>query len=122
LRYRFIAFVLTPLFGLSACSILPQMPGGFNQIDSGDIRIYHTGDTPARAYELVSVVNGESCQRQFNGEPASDNKAIQALRVDAVRFKAHAVIKTQCFSLKPKADSICYSEVSCVGRAIRWRD
>jgi len=72
--------------------------------------------------QLVSVVNGESCQRQFNGEPASDNKAIQALRVDAVRFKAHAVIETQCFSLKPQADSICYSEVSCVGRAIRWRD
>lgn len=122
MRYRFIAFVLTSLFGLSACSILPQMSGGSHQIDSGNVEVYRGDNKPSRAYELVSIVNGESCQRQFKGEEASDNDAIQVLREDAVRFNAHAVIGTQCFSFKPEADSICYSEVSCVGRAIQWRD
>ncbi|WP_244213098.1 Rcs stress response system protein RcsF [Idiomarina ramblicola] len=122
MRYRFIAFVLTPLFGLSACSILPQMAGGSHQVDSGDIKIYRAGETPSRAYELISIVNGESCQRQFEGPKASNDDAIRELQTDAVQFKAHAIIGTQCFSLKPGADSICYSEVSCVGRAIQWRD
>lgn len=122
MRYRFIAFVLTPLFGLSACSILPQMSGGSHQIDSGDIKIYRGDEKPSRAYELISIVNGESCQRQFKGAEASANDAVQVLQEDAARFKAHAVIGTQCFSFKPEADSICYSEVSCVGRAIQWRD
>ncbi|MFS6536042.1 Rcs stress response system protein RcsF [Idiomarina loihiensis] len=122
MRYRFIAFVLTPLFGLSACSILPQMSGGFNQIDSGDVEVYRGDNKPSRAYELISIVNGESCQRKFRGAEASANDAVQALREDAARFKAHAIIGAQCFSFKPEADSICYSEVSCVGRAIQWRD
>ncbi|MCK7460063.1 Rcs stress response system protein RcsF [Idiomarina aminovorans] len=122
MRYRLIALVLTPLLGLSACSILPQMAGQSYQIDSGDISVYRTDNPPGQAYELISVVNGESCQRQFNGSKASNEDAIRALRADAVQFKAHAVIDTQCFSLKPAADSICYSEVSCVGRAIQWRD
>ncbi|NWO02541.1 MAG: hypothetical protein HLX52_06250 [Idiomarinaceae bacterium] len=98
------------------------MSGGFNQIDSGDVEVYRGDNKPSRAYELISIVNGESCQRQFKGAKASANDAVQALQEDAARFKAHAVIGTQCFSFKPEADSICYSEVSCVGRAIQWRD
>ncbi|MDV6315418.1 hypothetical protein [Idiomarina sp. HP20-50] len=122
MRYRFIAFVLTPLLALPACSILPQMAGGFNKIDSGDIGIYREGNQPSRAYELISIVNGESCQRKFEGPKASDEEAIKALKIDAMQFEAHAIVAAQCFSLKPQADSICYTEVSCVGRAIQWRD
>ncbi|MDV6326620.1 Rcs stress response system protein RcsF [Idiomarina sp. PL1-037] len=98
------------------------MSGGSHRIDSGDIEIYRDDDKPSRAYELISIVNGESCQRQFKGAEASANDAVKTLREDAARFKAHAVISTQCFSFKPEADSICYSEVSCVGRAVQWRD
>lgn len=122
MRYRFIAFVLTPLFTLSGCSILPQMAGSFNQTDVGDISIYREGNPPSRSYELISIVNGESCQRQFEGPKASDEEAIKALKLDALTFEAHAIMATQCFSLKPEADSICYTEVSCVGHAIQWRD
>jgi len=98
------------------------MSGGYNQIDSDDIEIYRDDNTPSRSFDLISIVNGESCQRQFEGAKASDNDAIQSLQLDAIQFKADAIIGTQCFSLKPQADSICYSEVSCVGRAIQWRD
>lgn len=120
MRYPLIALTLTSLFGLSACSLLSELPQNSSMFGSRSIDTY--SDTPATAYELISVVNGESCQRRFEGPPASNRVAIKALQADAQRFGADAVINTQCFSLKPDADSACYTEVSCVGRAIQWRD
>ena len=119
---RFPLFIALPLLTLTGCSILPGGSSSPMNWSSHSADIYRQGNLPSSNYEVISVVNGESCQRKFRGAEASANDAVEALREDAVRFKAHAIIGAQCFSFKPEADSICYSEVSCVGRAIQWRD
>lgn len=111
-----------PLITLTGCSILPGNPGSPMSWSSHSVDIYQMGDSPSANYEIVSVVNGESCQREYKANPASEPDALKALKTDAARFKANAIIEAQCFHLKPDADSVCYSEVSCVGRAIQWRD
>lgn len=119
---RFPLFIALPLLTLTGCSILPGGSGSSMNWSLHSADIYRLGNLPNSNYEVVSVVNGESCQREYKAAPASESDALKALRTDAARFEADAVVETQCFNLKPDADSICYSEVSCVGRAIQWVD
>ncbi|SDF48126.1 RcsF protein [Idiomarina zobellii] len=119
---RFPLFIALPLLTLTGCSILPGGSSSPMNWSSHSADIYRQGNLPSSNYEVISVVNGESCQREYKAAPASESDALKALRADAARFEADAVIETQCFNLKPDADSICYSEVSCVGRAIQWVD
>jgi len=117
-----LLIVSIPLITLTGCSILPSSSGSPVSWSPHSADIYRLGSLPSSNYKMVSIVNGESCQREYKADPASESEALKALRADAARFKADAIIETQCFHLKPDADSICYSEVSCAGRAIQWVD
>ncbi|EKE84894.1 Rcs stress response system protein RcsF [Idiomarina xiamenensis] len=87
-----------------------------------NIDVYMNDETPDRAFKLLSIVTGESCQAAKNQPPANASDAKQALRSEAYRFKADAVVYTQCFDLSSRSDNYCYSKMACFGQAVGWQN
>lgn len=88
---------------------------------SRSIDIYDRNDEPNKAYKVVSIITGDSCQRSRNDPPASAEEGRQQLRQQAHQFKADAIISAQCYSLPPDDEDICYSRFTCFGEAVQWR-
>jgi len=72
--------------------------------------------------KVLSVVTGDSSQTRMDQPAASNQQALQFLREDAARFGAQAIIDHQCYQLPKTADSQCYTQVSCFGKAVLLTD
>lgn len=86
-------------------------------VDADDVDIIER-DNNAH-YSLLSIVTGDSCQKRLDQPKASEQSARALLRADAARFAADAIIDSQCFALPKTADSSCYTQVSCFGKAVK---
>lgn len=89
-------------------------------VDAADIRIYQ--QQPSLSMKLLSVVTGDSCQNRIDQPAASIAQAQQSMRMDAARFYADAVVASQCYALPKTANSSCYTQVSCFGKAVKMTD
>ncbi|RUO77283.1 hypothetical protein CWI81_02005 [Idiomarina seosinensis] len=84
--------------------------------DPNDIDVLTNADS--RNYRLLSIVTGDSCQLRLDQPPASQQQAIQSMRIDAARFGAQAIIENHCYQLPSTRHSSCYTQVSCFGKAV----
>lgn len=89
-------------------------------VDAGDISIYQ--QQPSLSMELLSIVTGDSCQKRVDQPVASIAQAQQSMRMDAARFYADAIVASQCYQLPKTANSSCYTQVSCFGKAVKVKD
>jgi len=89
---------------------------------SRNMTVIKRDENVGQAYEIQSIVTGDSCQRSRKDPPASNNDALQKMREQAYRFKAEAIIDAQCYPLPADSDDFCYSRVTCFGQAVQWRN
>ncbi|MGL4612900.1 MAG: Rcs stress response system protein RcsF [Shewanella sp.] len=84
---------------------------------AADVTLYEGDKLPKGHYELKGLVQGESCQADANGVPASLSEARTEARRAAADQGANGIIIKQCVMFEEAAQG-CISRALCVGQAI----
>ncbi|MGI2025404.1 Rcs stress response system protein RcsF [Shewanella glacialipiscicola] len=85
---------------------------------ASDVVLYEGDALPKGHYELKGLVQGESCQADLNGAPASLADARTEARRNAADKGANGIIIKQCVIFEEAAQG-CISRALCVGQAIK---
>ncbi|MCG9696168.1 Rcs stress response system protein RcsF [Shewanella sp. Isolate11] len=88
-----------------------------NYFKVGDVVVYQNNQHPTGAYELKSLVEGESCQEKPNDVPASIADARTNARRAAAELGANGLIIKSCV-LFEEATNACITNAICIGQAI----
>ncbi|WP_220755588.1 MULTISPECIES: Rcs stress response system protein RcsF [Shewanella] len=80
--------------------------------------LYKDGERPKGAFEIVGLVEGESCQETEDGVPANIADARTEARKKAVELGANGLIVKKCLLTEQK-NNTCYTQAFCVGQAIK---
>ena len=84
----------------------------------GGVVLYKEGERPKGAFEIVGLVEGESCQESEDGVPANIADARTQARKKAVELGANGLIVKKCLLTEQKTNT-CYTQAFCVGQAIK---
>ncbi|EKT4485958.1 MULTISPECIES: Rcs stress response system protein RcsF [Shewanella] len=76
------------------------------------------GSRPTGQYEVLGLVEGNACQSELDGVPASMADARTEARRAAADMKANGLIIKNCVETQEAAAG-CYTSAMCVGQAIR---
>jgi RcsF protein len=82
------------------------------------VELYIDGASPKGPYEIVGLVEGESCQETESGVPANIADARTQARKKAVELGANGLIVKKCLLTEQKTNT-CYTQAFCVGQAIK---
>lgn len=85
---------------------------------ASDVILYEGDTLPKGHYELKGLVEGESCQADTNGAPASLADARTEARRNAADKGANGIIIKQCVIFEEAAQG-CISRALCVGQAVK---
>ena len=85
---------------------------------ASDVVLYEGDALPKGHYELKGLVQGESCQADLNGAPASLADARTEARRNAADKGANGIVIKQCVIFEEAAQG-CISRALCVGQAIK---
>jgi RcsF protein len=85
---------------------------------ASDVILYEGDTLPKGHYELKGLVEGESCQADANGAPASLADARTEARRNAADKGANGIIIKQCVIFEEAAQA-CISRALCVGQAVK---
>lgn len=85
---------------------------------ASDVVLYEGDTLPKGHYELKGLVQGESCQADLNGAPASLADARTEARRNAADKGANGIVIKQCVIFEEAAQG-CISRALCVGQAIK---
>lgn len=94
-------------------------PDAFNEyFKAGNVTLFDNSHLPKGQFDVIGLVEGESCQDTENGMPASEEEARTLARQKAADLGATGVIIKQCLTInEPSAG--CFSQTICVGQAIK---
>ncbi|MDO6620788.1 Rcs stress response system protein RcsF [Pseudomonadota bacterium] len=84
----------------------------------GNVVLYKENQRPKGSFEVLGLVEGESCQQTADGVPASIADARTDARKQAVELGANGLMIKKCLLTEQQVDS-CYSQAICVGQAIK---
>ena len=85
---------------------------------ASDVVLYEGDALPKGHYELKGLVQGESCQADLNGAPASLADARTEARRNTADKGANGIVIKQCVIFEEAAQG-CISRALCVGQAIK---
>jgi len=83
-----------------------------------DVAVFEGNTRPSEPYEIIGLVEGETCQENANDAPASISEARTLARRSAADDGANAIIIKKCMVLEEQ-DVSCFSRAVCIGQAIK---
>ncbi|MGZ9897850.1 Rcs stress response system protein RcsF [Shewanella gaetbuli] len=84
----------------------------------GEVTVYEGSNLPKGKFDMLSLVEGESCQEQANDAPSSISDARTQARKKAAELGATGIIIQHCIDIN-EPDSVCVSRSICSGQAIK---
>ncbi|AQS37260.1 hypothetical protein Sps_02101 [Shewanella psychrophila] len=85
---------------------------------ASDVPVYDNTTAPNLPYEIIGLVEGETCQEQANDAPATISEARTAARRAAADKGANGLVIKKCLVFE-EYDQGCFSRAICVGQAIK---
>ncbi|WP_076408224.1 Rcs stress response system protein RcsF [Shewanella sp. UCD-KL12] len=83
-----------------------------------DVTVYDKSLSPKPPYEIIGLVEGETCQEQANDAPAAISEARTLARRAAADKGANGLIIKKCLVFEEQGQG-CFSRAVCVGQAIK---
>ncbi len=120
----FALLTFLPVVLLSACSSNYTFNSNLDgeAIDEyfkpAGVVLYKDGERPQGAFEIIGLVEGESCQETEHGVPANIADARTEARKKAVELGANGLIVKKCLLTEQKTNT-CFTQAFCVGQAIK---
>jgi hypothetical protein len=84
------------------------------------VTLVEPGQQPGREYTIMKEVVGYSCARQLGSTPTVD-EAKEALRVEAGKIGAEAVVNVACEATGISMTKNCWKALECRGDAVKWK-
>ena len=85
---------------------------------ASDVTVYDNATAPKPPYEIIGLVEGETCQEQANDAPAEISEARTLARRAAADKGANGLVIKKCLVFEEQ-DQGCFSRAICVGQAIK---
>ncbi|NRB24011.1 Rcs stress response system protein RcsF [Shewanella sp.] len=85
---------------------------------ASDITVYDNTTAPNLPYEIIGLVEGETCQEQANDAPAAISEARTLARRAAADKGANGLVIKNCLVFEEQ-DQGCISRAICIGQAIK---
>ncbi|ABV36052.1 lipoprotein, putative [Shewanella sediminis HAW-EB3] len=85
---------------------------------ASDVAVFEGNTHPSVPYEIIGLVEGETCQESVNDAPASISEARTLARRAAADKGANAILIKKCMVFEEKSQA-CISRAICVGQAIK---
>lgn len=124
MRIRVITALLIAVATAACGSFVPTVrldklpPEQKSQVQS--IRIYNSTQLVGKDFEVLNVVEGNSCQNQMWDPPATRSAAIEQAKFYAWEVGANAITNIQCGGREgTSVRTNCWELISCTAEAIR---
>lgn len=85
---------------------------------ASDVTLYDATFAPKPPYEIIGLVEGETCQEQANDAPADLSEARTLARRAAADKGANGLMIKKCLLIEEQGQG-CFSRALCVGQAIK---
>ncbi|ARD23138.1 MULTISPECIES: Rcs stress response system protein RcsF [Shewanella] len=85
------------------------------------VELFKDGERPTGAFDIVALVEGESCQETETGVPANVADARTQARKKANELGANGLIVKKCL-LTEQPTETCFTQAFCVGQAIKMHN
>lgn len=85
---------------------------------ASDVTVFEDNTLPKAPYDIVGLVEGESCQISTNDAPPAISDARTEARRAAADKGANGIIIKQCIVIEEPGQA-CISRALCVGQAIK---
>jgi uncharacterized protein YbjQ (UPF0145 family) len=84
------------------------------------VKIYNNSQLFGKSFEVVNVIEGNSCKSKTWDKPASRPAAIEQLRFQAYRLGANGITNIQCHNREETSLSTnCWDLISCTAEAVK---
>ncbi|MEI6858370.1 MAG: Rcs stress response system protein RcsF [Shewanella sp.] len=85
---------------------------------ASDVTVYDNASIPNIPYEVIGLVEAETCQQQANDAPAAISQARTKARRSTADKGANGLIIKKCILIEEQTKA-CFSRAICVGQAIK---
>ncbi|WP_394147471.1 Rcs stress response system protein RcsF [Shewanella atlantica] len=85
---------------------------------ASDVVVFEGNSHPTAPYEIIGLVEGETCQEGANDAPASIREARTLARRAAADKGANAILIKKCMVFEEQGQG-CFSRAVCIGQAIK---
>ncbi len=85
---------------------------------ASNVTVYNNASTPKLPYEIIGLIEAETCQEQANDAPANISQARTKARRATADKGANGLIIKKCMLIKEQTEG-CFSRAVCVGQAIK---
>lgn len=85
---------------------------------ASDVTVFEGNSHPTVPYEIIGLVEGETCQESANDAPASISEARTLARRAAADKGANGILIKKCMVFEEQGQA-CFSRAVCVGQAIK---
>lgn len=102
------------------CATAPAVTDPETRRKIAAVQIVEPGQQPARESTILQEVVGYSCARQMGSTPTVE-EAREAMRVEAGKLSADAVINVACEATGVSMTKNCWKAIECRGDAVKWK-
>ena len=85
---------------------------------ASDVAVFEGNIHPSVPFDIIGLVEGETCQEGANDAPASISEARTLARRAAADKGANAILIKKCMVFEEQTQA-CFSRAVCVGQAIK---
>jgi hypothetical protein len=108
------------LITLGSCASAPATTDPETRRRIAAVTLVEPGQKPDREFTIMQEVVGYSCARQMGSTPTMD-EAKEALRVEAGKLGADAVVNVACEPTGVSMKKNCWKAIECRGDAAKWK-
>jgi len=105
---------------IASCATAPATTDPEMRRRISAVTLVEPGQKPDREYTIMQEVVGYSCARQLGSTPTMD-EAKEALRVEAGKVGAEAVVNVACEPTGISMRKNCWKAIECRGDAVKWK-
>jgi len=85
---------------------------------ASDVAVFEGNTHPSVPFDIIGLVEGETCQEGANDAPASISEARTLARRAAADKGANAILIKKCMVFEEQGQG-CFSRAVCIGQAIK---
>lgn len=106
---------------IAGCASAPATTDPETRRAISAVTIVEPGQQAPREYTIIQEIVGYSCARQVGSTPTVD-EAREAMRVEAGKLKADAVVNVACEPTGVSMKKNCWKTLECRGDAVKWKE
>lgn len=116
----YFAFAALLVIAIAGCATSPSVTDPATRRQISAVTIVEPGQKPEHEYTILNEVVGYSCGRQMGSSPSVE-EAKEAMRVEAGKLAADAVVNVACEATGVSMKKNCWKTIECRGDAVKWK-